>query len=74
MKGKTKDAYNMLFDFPWVLCFSFSSFLNVFLLSVFFFSFDVFFTSLPNQENHEFKYIPLKHEINSKLVHSSVNW
>ena len=43
----------LLFDFPRILRFSFSSFFNVFLLSVFFF--DVFYTPPHNQGSYDSK-------------------
>ena len=50
-----KNLSIVLFDFLRILRFSFSSLVNVFLLSVFFF-FNVFCTSFYNQENHDSKY------------------
>ena len=36
--------------------------------------FDVFCTSPLNQENHDSKKIPLKYEVDTRLLQSSVNW
>ena len=36
--------------------------------------FDVFCTPPHNQENHDFKKIRLKHDVNTRLLESSVNW
>ena len=61
----------LLFDFLFILHFSISSLFNVFLLSV-----SSFLRCFPpnNQENHDSKKIPLKYDVNTTLLKSSVNW
>ena len=36
--------------------------------------FDVFYTLPHNQENHDSKSIPLKYDVNTRLIENSVNW
>ena len=59
-----------------------SSYSSIFFLFIFqcFFSvcfllfIDVFCTQPHNQENHDFKYVPLKYDLNARLLERSVNW
>ena len=60
----------------WLSLYSLFFFLFIFqcFLSAFFFFFNVFCVPLPNQENHDSKWIPLKYDVNTRLLDSSVSW
>ena len=55
---------------PFFFLFTFQCFSSV----CFLLFFDVFCTPPHNQENHDFKKIRLKHDVNTRLLESSVNW
>ena len=64
----------LLFEFPRILCFTFSSLFSVFLLSIFFFS-SMFSALLPiTEKTMILSKIPLKYDDNTRSLESSINW